>query len=76
MITTHPVKGEQSYIVLRAICMDGQRVEPGQTVTLSAQLAVELAAAGKVSAQPVVADAVDPALGPQTRTRKPRGVEA
>jgi hypothetical protein len=57
MITTQPVKGEQAYTVLRAICMAGQRVEPGQPVTLTAQQAVELAAAGKIDPAPVVAPA-------------------
>jgi hypothetical protein len=38
------------YTVVRAICMDGQRVEPGATVMLTAQQAVEMRAAGKVLA--------------------------
>lgn len=41
------------YRVLRAIFMDGQRVEPGQPVQLTAQQAVELAAAGRVERAPV-----------------------
>lgn len=76
MITTQPVKGEQAYTVRRAICMAGQRVEPGQVVVLSASLAIEMIAAGKVDPEPVQVDAVDPALGAQTRARKPRTAEA
>lgn len=80
MITTKPPKGEQAYTVLRAICMGGQRVEPGALVTLTAVLAAELAGAGKVSAQPADAlesgEQVEQGLGVQTRARKPRSAEA
>ena len=69
------------YTVVRAICMDGQRVEPGATVQLTAQQAVEMVAAGKVLAADVAmalgvpaADAgrpADVAGVRQTRPRKP-----
>lgn len=48
-ITARPSPAQpQPYTVLRAICVDGERVEVGATVHLSAQQFTELAAAGKV----------------------------
>lgn len=38
----------QLHKVLRAICVDGERVEPGSTVELVPVLGAELRAAGKV----------------------------
>ena len=39
----------RSYVVVRAICIDGKRVEPGATVQLSRTTGTELAAASKVA---------------------------
>lgn len=58
------------HTVLRAICMDGQRVEVGQVVQLTRQQAQELRAAGKVAAQVDVAAAAD-AAPPKARPRTP-----
>ena len=60
----------QNYVVLRAICMAGQRVEPGTVVALGRQLHLELAAAGKVSPAALVPDEAATAAR-QTRARKP-----
>lgn len=54
------------YTVLRAICMDGQRIEPGAAVMLTAQQAAEMVAARKVQAAavamaPAVPDGGQPA---------------
>ena len=38
----------QKHTVLRAICIDGERVEPGSIVALAPVLGAELRAAGKV----------------------------
>ena len=38
----------QKHKVLRAICIDGERVEPGSLVALAPVLGAELRAAGKV----------------------------
>jgi hypothetical protein len=60
----------QNYVVLRAICMAGQRVEPGAVVALGKQLHLELSAARKVSIDPLVPDEAATAAR-QTRARKP-----
>lgn len=39
----------RAYVVLRAICIDGQRVEPGTVVQLSRTIGTELASAAKVA---------------------------
>lgn len=37
------------YVVLRAICIQGERIEPGATLQLASTVGMELAAAGKVA---------------------------
>ncbi len=59
------------HTVLRAICMAGQRVEAGEVVQLTRQQALELAAAGKVSAQP--ADPQPPKARPKAPPRNLAG---
>ena len=39
----------RAYVVLRAICIHGIRVEPGSTVQLAKTVGIELQAAGKVA---------------------------
>ena len=60
------------YTVLRAISIAGERVEVGAVARLTRQQAQELAAAGKVSAEPALADDADPApVVVKTRPRTP-----
>lgn len=70
------------HTVLRAICMAGQRVEVGEVVHLTRTQAQDLAAAGKVSPQPVELPA-EPApaevaaeVPPKTAPGKGRGNRA
>jgi hypothetical protein len=41
--------GMRAYVVLRAICIDGERVEPGTDVQLSRVVGAELMAANKLA---------------------------
>lgn len=60
------------HTVLRAICMDGDRVEVGQVVQLTRQQSQELRAAGKVAPQaPADAGATADAAPPKARPRPP-----
>lgn len=63
----------QPHTVLRAICMAGQRVEVGEVVQLTRQQALELAAAGKVSAQPAAADPLPAKARPKAPARNLAG---
>lgn len=63
----------QPHTVLRAIFMAGQRVEVGDVVQLTRQQAQELAAAGKVSAAAVAADAAPPKARPRAPGRNVAG---
>lgn len=47
--TLQAATGTKAYTVLRSLCMDGQRVEVGATVQLTAHQGAELAHAGKVA---------------------------
>ena len=42
--------GQATYLVIRPICIGGERVEPGASVQLTKVLGTELAAAAKVAA--------------------------
>lgn len=68
MVQTINAKGQdvpQPYTVLRAICMQGERVEPGATVQLTRPQYAELSAAGKVGPHvPPPAKAKKPAPAP------------
>ena len=58
----------RAYVVLRAICIQGERVEPGTTVQLIKSIGTELAAAVKVA--PEGSDAANAAKA-ATVTAKP-----
>lgn len=58
------------YAVLRAIFMDGLRIEPGTAVQLTAQQAIELRATGRVGAEVQAADVPSAAEPPQPARRQ------
>jgi hypothetical protein len=61
VITAKSPDVPQPYTVLRAICMQGERVEPGATVQLTRLQYTELAAAAKVGPYVPPAKAKKPA---------------
>ena len=65
----------QPYTVLRAICMQGERVEPGGTVQLTRLQYTELAAAAKVGPyvpqQPAKAKKPAPTAAPTAAAEAP-----
>lgn len=65
VITAKGTDAPQPYTVLRAICIQGERVEPGATVQLTRLQYTELAAAAKVGPHvPPPAKAKKPAPAP------------
>jgi hypothetical protein len=73
---SQPAPETLPHTVLRAICMDGERVEVGQVVQLTRQQAQEMRAAGKVAPQApaqAAADAAPPKARPRTPGRNVAG---
>ena len=75
--TTPAAEALQPYTVTRAMCMGGERVEPGATVHLTRTQGTELFAAGKVTPGAAIEAAPDkPAKAPKATAKAAAQAEA